>query len=542
MRYHNLVFDTRVLLDAATNAPESEPVKALLLKVADGECSGWIAAQSLPALQAGLAATFTRNGNPIEEAGNLAKAHLRALFTQLKLLTLPGEESLDLIEEASNIEEAQIALAALALGKDACIVTSNPLFDARGKVPTLSPSDALTVPEVEGPLPFIDLATQERRILPSLEKRIRSVTRHCQFIMGPEVLELEARLADYVGVRHAISCSSGTDALLMPLMAYGIGPGDAVFTSPFTFVATAEAISLVGATPVFVDIDPVTYNIDPVRLDEAIQALKTGSPEIHTLPRVPNVQKLVPRAVIPVDLFGLPADYDAIATVCSKHGLKVIEDAAQSFGAIYKGRRAGSLADVGSTSFFPAKPLGCYGDGGAVFTDDDELADRMLSIRVHGQGSDKYENVRIGLNARFDTLQAAILLAKLEVFDDELERRQSVAERYTEEFHREAGQAKAPPVTPTIPEGSVSAWAQYSLLSEHRTLILEGLAKRGIPSAIYYPKPLHLQTAYRSLAYRRGDFPVSESTADRVFSVPMHPYLPERTSRFVAETVKFCLK
>lgn len=358
---------------------------------------------------------------------------------------------------------------------------------------------------------FIDLAAQQARIRDTIETRIRTVLDHGKYIMGPEVAELEAQLAGFSGVREAIACASGTDALLMSLMAYDIGPGDAVVTTPFTFIATAEVIGFLGATPVFADIDPITYNIDPRKIDGAVDALKKERPE------------LTPKAIIAVDLFGLPADYDAIDKVAQKLGLCVIEDAAQSFGADYKGRRAGSLAEVACTSFFPAKPLGCYGDGGAVLTANAELADKMRSIRIHGQGSDKYDNIRIGINGRLDTLQASILLAKLEVFDDEIQRRQAAARRYAD------GLADIPNlVAPAVPDAYASVWAQYSILakdSDHRTALQAALKKASIPTAIYYPKPLHLQTAFADLPYERGDFPVSEEIADRIFSIPMHPYL-----------------
>ena len=269
---------------------------------------------------------------------------------------------------------------------------------------------------------FIDLKTQQKAILPAITERIQRVLAHGQYIMGPEVRELEERLAAYVGVKHAVSCSSGTDALLMPLMAYGVGPGEAIFTTPFTFIATAEVIQLLGATPVFVDIDPETFNIDPAALQRAIEGLHQN----------PKTSSLKPKGIIPVDLFGQPADYDAINALARQHKLFVLEDAAQSFGATYKGRKAGSLAEVAATSFFPAKPLGAYGDGGAIFTNDDALAEVLRSIRVHGQGKDRYENVRIGLNGRLDTLQAAILLVKMDIFDQEMEARQKVAERYSQ--------------------------------------------------------------------------------------------------------------
>ena len=357
-------------------------------------------------------------------------------------------------------------------------------------------------------LDFIDLKSQQRQIAAALTENIQRVLAHGQYVMGPEVQELETRLAAYVGVKHAISCSSGTDALLMPLMAYGVGPGDAVFTTPFTFIATAEVIGLLGATPVFVDIDPKTFNLDPEALAEAVSRLGQS----------PKTAHLTPKGIIPVDLFGQPADYGRIHAIAREHGLFVLEDAAQSFGATYKGKRAGALAGTAATSFFPAKPLGCYGDGGAVFTDDDELAEVMVSIRVHGQGKQKYEHVRIGINGRLDTLQAAVLLAKLDIFDQEVVARQRVARHYSESL--------APLVaTPVVDPACTSVWAQYSVLSEDREPLLQKLQEAQIPAAIYYPLPLHLQRAFAHLSYKPGDFPVSESASRRIFSLPMHPYL-----------------
>jgi UDP-2-acetamido-2-deoxy-ribo-hexuluronate aminotransferase len=357
-------------------------------------------------------------------------------------------------------------------------------------------------------LDFIDLKTQQLRIADQLAQNLQRVLAHGQYIMGPEVSELETRLAAYVGVRHAISCSSGTDALLMPLMAYGVGPGDAIFTTPFTFIATAEVIQLLGATPVFVDIDPRTFNLDPESLAEAVAGLGQN----------PGTAPLQPKGVIPVDLFGQPADYDRIHAIARDHGLFVLEDAAQSFGGTYKGRRAGALAEVAATSFFPAKPLGGYGDGGAIFTDDNNLAEVLRSIRVHGQGQDKYENVRIGLNGRLDTLQAAVLLAKLEIFAQEVMDRQRVARHYCEALN-------ALVTVPYVAPDCTSVWAQFSVLSDHRELLLEKLQAAQIPAAIYYPVPLHLQKAFAHLGYKPGDFPVSEHASRRIFSLPMHPYL-----------------
>ena len=363
---------------------------------------------------------------------------------------------------------------------------------------------------------FIDLNAQQQRIYPTLMERIGQVLAHGKFIMGPEVKELEERLATYVGVKHAISCSSGTDALLIPLMAYGVGLGDAVLTTPFTFISTAEVIQLLGATPIFVDIDPKTFNIDPEALEKTVKSLGEN----------PATKTLRPKGIITVDLFGQPADYDKINALAKEHGLFVLEDAAQSFGATYKGKKACSLTEVAATSFFPAKPLGCYGDGGAIFTDQDDLAAVFRSIRVHGQGRNKYDNVRLGLNGRLDTMQAAILLAKLEIFDQEVAARQEVAQRYSEGLRP---MVEVPYVAPEC----TSVWAQYSVLSDRKEALLQQLKEAGIPTAIYYPKPLHLQDAFLHLGYQAGDFPVSEKIAASIFSLPMHPYLTSEEQKFI---------
>ena len=376
---------------------------------------------------------------------------------------------------------------------------------------------------------FIDLKTQQARIKDTLDANIRNVLAHGAYVMGPEIRELEAQLAAYVGVKHAIGCASGTDALLMALMAYNLGPGDAVFTTPFTFIATAEVVSLLGATPVFVDIDPKTYNMDQAKLERAIKALKANDPSLHPLPLTPNASPLTPKGIIPVDLFGLLADYEAIDKIAKENGLFVIEDAAQSFGAEYNGKKSCSFGSIACTSFFPAKPLGCYGDGGMCFTDDDALAEALDSIRVHGKGFHKYDNVRIGINGRLDTLQAAILLAKFDIFPEEVELRNRVAQQYSSLLTPDASRSPDPSLlTPDIPAGYRSVWAQYSLLAQDegaRTTIMDRLNQNGIPTAIYYPKPLHLQTAFAPLGYRPGAFPISEDAASRIFSLPMHPYL-----------------
>jgi UDP-2-acetamido-2-deoxy-ribo-hexuluronate aminotransferase len=378
---------------------------------------------------------------------------------------------------------------------------------------------------------FIDLAAQQTRIRDRIEANIAAVLDHGRYIMGPEIQELEEKLARYVGVKHAISCASGTDALLLALMAYEIGPGDAIFTTPFTFIATGEVISLLGATPVFVDIDPQTFNMDPAKLEPAIQAISENRAAGSPIPR--SGVPLTPRGIIAVDLFGLSADYDTLNAIAKKHGMFVLEDAAQSFGAEYKGRKACGLAEVGCTSFFPAKPLGGYGDGGMCFSDNEDLHEKIQSLRVHGKGAHKYDNVRIGVNGRMDTLQAAILLAKFEIFPEEIGLRQQVALRYGRLLSQQTEVQ-----TPAVSKDMISAWAQYSVLASdeaHRSKLQAKLKEAGIPTAIYYPRPLHLQTAFESLGYRAGDFPISEDFSSRIFSLPMHPYLSGTDQETIAK-------
>lgn len=356
------------------------------------------------------------------------------------------------------------------------------------------------------PLPFIDLAAQRRRLGNRIDQAIARVLDHGDFILGPEVVELERRLGDFCGARHVITCANGTDALVLALMACGIGPGDAVLVPAFTFAATAEAVRLVGAMPVFIDVREEDFTIDP-------QGIPTGVVEARR-------RQLRPRAVIPVDLFGLPADYDALLPMCDAEGLLCVADAAQSFGAGLGGRMVGRLAPVTTTSFFPAKPLGCYGDGGALFTDDEALAERLRSLHQHGRGTDKYDNVRVGLNSRLDTVQAAVLLQKLAIFRDEIAVRRTAAALYRE---------KLPPAlkAPDEPDGRFGVWAQYSVrvAPERRESVRVHLASRGIPTMCYYPIPLHRQTAYRDCPLVGESLPVSEALAASLFSLPMHGYL-----------------
>jgi dTDP-4-amino-4,6-dideoxygalactose transaminase len=360
------------------------------------------------------------------------------------------------------------------------------------------------------PIPFIDVAAQRRRLGSAVDEAVARVLAHCQFVMGPEVQAFEKDLAAFCGAKHAISCASGTDALLLVLMANGIGRGDAVFCPAFTFCATAEVVALLGATPVFVDIDEWTFNIDIASLKRAIPVAKQKG--------------LKPKAIIPVDLFGLPADHDAVAAVARAEGLFVLDDAAQGFGATYKGRKLGALAPATATSFFPAKPLGCFGDGGAVMTDDDGLAEIIRSLRVHGQGADRYDNVRIGITGRLDTLQAAILIEKLKIFADEIAARNAVAKRYNAALADVA-------IVPRVPDGYTSVWAQYTIRLNpgRRDPLAAELKAQGIPTAIYYPRPLHKLAAYTGFPLAEGGVPVSEKLAGEVISLPMHAYLDAAT-------------
>jgi UDP-2-acetamido-2-deoxy-ribo-hexuluronate aminotransferase len=357
---------------------------------------------------------------------------------------------------------------------------------------------------------FIDLKSQYAALKDKIDARIQRVLDHGQYIMGPEVRELEQQLEKYTGARHCIGVANGTDALLIAMMALGIGRGDEVITSPFTFIANGEMIALLGAKPVFVDIDRQTYNLDPHLIEAAIT------------PRT--------RAIMPIALYGQCADMDSINEVAARHGLPVIDDAAQSFGASYKGRRSGTLAEITCTSFFPSKPLGCYGDGGACFTDDDDLATRMRQIRVHGQDR-RYHHPIIGLNGRLDTLQAAILLAKLDVFDEEVAARQRVADRYAAALN---GDVRLPVVLP----GNTSVFAQYTIEVESRDWFIAALKSDGVPTAVHYPIPLNLQPAFAELRQGPGSFANAEDAARRVVSLPMHPYLSESEQYMICESVR----
>ena len=367
------------------------------------------------------------------------------------------------------------------------------------------------------PIAFIDLQAQRKRLGESLMRAIQDAVEAGQWILGPQVTALEQQLAAFAGVKHAVACANGTDALLLVLRAWGVGPGDAVFVPAFTFAASAEVVALAGASPVFVDVLSDTFNMDPVSLEAAIALVKKDG-------------KLTPKVVMPVDLFGQPADYRSLAPIAKREGLKLFCDTAQGFGGAMDGKCAGAIGDAAATSFFPAKPLGCYGDGGACFTNDDALKDLLLSLRMHGQGRDRYEHVQIGLNSRLDTIQAAILIEKLKIFEDEIEKRNDVARRYNQAF---TGSNRFK--TPVVIEGATSSWAQYTLQVSDRDGFQAGLKQAGVPTMVYYPIPLSRQPAYAH--YPSVPTPVSEALSGHVVSLPMHPYLDEGTQQRIIAAV-----
>lgn len=391
----------------------------------------------------------------------------------------------------------------------------------------MTPSSPMPAEPVAGSatmqIPFIDLKAQQARIRPALDRAIARVLEHGQYIMGPEVLELERRLQSFTGAAHAISCASGTDALMMAMMAKEVGPGQAVLCPAFTYTATPESLVLLGGTPVFVDVEHDSFNISVATLEGGLHAARKAG--------------LRPVGIIGVDLFGQPADYAALNDFADAHGLWLLADAAQSFGAECAGRRVGTLAEMTVTSFFPAKPLGCYGDGGAIFTEDAELAAVLRSIRSHGRGVDKYDVIRHGINGRLDTIQAAVLIEKLSIFEDEIERRQVIAARYSDKLANVA-------VIPSVPPTRRSVWAQYTLRVDaaKRTTIQAMLKARGIPTEIYYPRPLHHQPAYRPFPIADGGLPISETLAQEVLSLPMHPYLDEATQDLIIGALAVALR
>ena len=503
----HVVLDVNIILDLWFARSDVESIERLF-DLLPSECI-WVVSSSLPTMEYLAVKQLKSQDVSASESRMLVKQMMGSLFSRVSLLSNYGFEQVQAYTKSTDFEDAQIALAADTLHGETVIVTHDRKFDALNLLPIKTAKQALDwLSDVASGVSagFIDLKTQQDLIRPQLEKNIHAVMGHGQYIMGPEVGALEERLADYVGVDHAIGVSSGTDALLIAMMALGIGAGDEVITTPFSFIATAETIVLLGAKPVFVDIDPKTYNIDPSLIEAAITD-KT-------------------KAIMPVSLYGQCADYDAINLIAAKHDIPVIEDGCQSFGATYKGRKSCGLTTIACTSFFPSKPLGAYGDAGACFTNDDDLAKVMREIRVHGQDR-RYHHPRIGVNGRMDTLQAAILLAKMDVFADEVEVRQKIGERYSELLADVV-------VTPYIAAGNRSVYAQYTIQVEDRDAMQEQLKQACIPTAVHYPVPLNRQPAL--VCFER--FESSEYAVLRVMSLPMHPYLTENEQRKVAGAVK----
>lgn len=499
----HLVLDVSVIIDLWLRPERTQAIERLFDPAGDAGVYRWVSAASLPTLEFVAVRRLKEQGLDAEEARSLVRRLMTDLLSRVQVLSNRGYDQDDLYARARNFEGAQIAASARSLtAGQVCIVSSDANFDALGELPVRTPQQALewlldakqSAPEK---LNFIDLAAQQVALRPQIERNIETVLRHGQYIMGPEVAELEGKLAAYTGARHCITVASGTEALLISLMAIGIKPGDEIITTPFTFVATAEVIVLLGAKPVFVDVEPDTCNID-VRLIEA-----AISP--HT------------RAIMPVSLYGQPADMDEINAIARQHKLLVVEDAAQSFGAEYKGRKSCNLSTIGCTSFFPSKPLGCYGDGGAIFTSDDEIAKGCREIRVHGQ-SKRYVHTRIGVGGRMDTLQCAVVLAKLDRFEWELAKRIAIGRGYNAALDA----LGVPRVVQRADRTSV--FAQYTVLLAERETAQAKLAEAGVPTAVHYPVPLNEQPAYRQLCCPDCT-PVARGMANCVMSLPMGPDL-----------------
>lgn len=477
----------------------------------------WVVATSLATLEYVAHSRLRKSGVEPETAARIVRRLMDDLFNSTGVLTNYGFEQAELYRAARDYAEAQIVAAARSLaGARVCIVTENEDFDTLGEVSAKNSLQAFAWLRSEGaagiteqPIPFIDLKTQQAVIRPLLERKIETVLRHGQYIMGPEINQLEELLAEYVGVNHCIAVSDGTKALLIAMMALDIKPGDEIITTPFTFIATGEMIALLGANPVFVDIDPRTYNIDPNKIEAAITPKS--------------------KAIMPVSLYGQCADFDAINAIAAKHGLPVIEDGAQSFGATYKGSKSCGLTSIGSASFFPSKPLGCYGDGGALFTNDDGIAKAMREIRLHGQDH-HYHHPRVGINGRMDTIQAAVLQAKMDIFPGEVEARQRIGSQYGKLLGKAV-------VTPYIEPFNTSVYAQYTILVDNRATMQQSLKEQGIPTAVHYPLPLNIQPVFEYLNKPAGSYPVSEEIAKRAMSLPMSPYLTDAAINKIANAV-----
>lgn len=514
----NLLIDVCIVMDVcATRSPHAEFSAMAIQHCINQGGKLWLYVGSLQTLEYTLYRELKRSVEPgINPPANRqlmqrAKDLLKAFAADKQwLAALAGEGS---VLDSPDPEDEQLirALGRFSPG-DIKLLTRDELLCERYPDLTITPEQYLQKPPIPRPVDFIDLKTQQSPVRPGLEIGIHRVLHHGQYIMGPEVRELEQRLAAFIGVKHCLSCSSGTDALLIALMALNIGPGDEVITVPYTWISTAEVIALLHARPVFVDIQPHTFNMDPDKIEAAI---------------TPNT-----RAVVPVGIYGQCADMTRINAIAQKHNIPVIEDAAQSFGAAHHGKKSCCLSTIGCTSFFPSKPLGCYGDGGAVFTDDHGLADKMAQIRVHGQKV-KHQHPLVGINGRLDTIQAAVLLEKLKLFPEECGLRWDVGQRYNSLLSGIAGIT-----TPVIGQGNTSVYAQYTLLTEDRGKVENNLKTQGIPSVAYYAVPLHLQGAFRDLGHKPGDFPVAERVASHCLSLPMSPYLTYEDQEPIAQALR----
>jgi UDP-2-acetamido-2-deoxy-ribo-hexuluronate aminotransferase len=508
----DLLIDTNIVLDVCANRMPFAPTSAAALqRCQDQGAKLWLYTGSVQTMEYSMVREVQRKAESQSTQISQRQCVSRArqalkMFVQDKhwLASLAGEG--DVFDSPDpGYEQLILALSRFAPGSIK-VLTRDELLCERYPAQTISPQQYLQIPQQSKAIDFIDLKTQQDRIRTALENNIHRVLHHGQYIMGPEVKELEEKLAAYVGTKHCITASSGTDTLLIAMMALGIKPGDEIITTPFTFIATGEMIALLGAIPVFVDIDPRTYNIDPNKIEAAITP-KT-------------------KAIMPVSLYGQCADFDNINAIAAKHGIPVIEDGAQSFGATYKGRKSCGLSTIGSASFFPSKPLGCYGDGGALFTNDDVLAKNMREIRLHGQDR-RYHHPIIGINGRMDTLQAAILLAKLEIFDEEVKARAEIGARYSKLINSALNPQSSSlgVTTPYIAPHNTSVYAQYTVLVENREAVQKKFSDAGIPTAVHYPITLNLQPVFSHLNQPAGSFPIAEEMAKRVMSLPMGPDL-----------------
>ena len=512
----NIILDVNVIIDLWIRENSAEITESLIDKALATGVQLWVAAPALATLDYVAKKVLKRRGVSTSKVKSLVATLMNNLLSFVSVLTCHGFDQKEIYGAAHDFEDAQIAATARSLsGADVCIVTEDDTFDNLGELPARTPAEALSWIRDKRDsnntgIPFIDLAAQQRTIRPQLEKNINKVLAHGRYIMGPEVAQLEERLEAFAGVKHCIGVASGSDALQVALMALGIGYGDEVITTPFSFIATAEIIALLGAIPVFVDVDSRTYNINPDLIEAAITK-KT-------------------KAIMPVSLYGQCADFDRINAIARNYNLPVIEDGAQSFGATYRGRRSCTLSTIGCTSFFPSKPLGGYGDSGACFTDDDNLAKVMREIRVHGQDR-RYHHPSIGFNGRLDTLQAAILLAKFDIFTEEVEKRADIGNRYSAMIQEQCRDI----VTPFIEKRNSSVYAQYTIQVNNRTRVQEKLKEKGIPTAVHYPVPLHKQPVFMD---QNVSMPISEVLSERVLSLPMHPLLDIETQQMIVTALR----